>query len=210
MYAYIYPAFSPGGRYSRMSGPPEGPRGRGRHRHGFGPGGWGHGGGRGPRARRGDVRLALLVLLGEEPRNGYALMQEIELRSEGAWRPSPGSVYPTLQQLEDEGLITQAEREGRNVFELTEAGRRALADRGEDATAPWDAVKEEAGPAPRQVMRLIRDLASAAAQLVRAGDEAQVAQAAEVLRESKRSLYRILAEDAAGEPEERPAGEGEA
>src|SRR5579884_3382338 len=87
-------------------------RGRGRHRHGPGP--WGFrelGGPRGPRARRGDVRAALLALLAEEPRNGYGLMQELERRSDGIWRPSPGSVYPALQQLEDEGLVRQVDRE---------------------------------------------------------------------------------------------------
>src|SRR5690349_11942593 len=98
---------------------------RGRHRHrDFGPGGWGgyggfpfggpgHGGGRfgrGRKARRGDIRTAALLLLAEEPRNGYQIMQEVEERSEGMWRPSPGSVYPALSQLEDEGLIRSQEK----------------------------------------------------------------------------------------------------
>ena len=80
------------------------------------------GGGRG-RRRRGDVRAALLLLLAEEPRNGYQLMQAIEERSGGRWRPSPGSVYPTLAQLEDEGLIRATERDGTKLFEITDAGR---------------------------------------------------------------------------------------
>src|SRR3954471_20452280 len=101
-----------------------------------------HGRGRGPRARRGDVRAALLVLLAEEPRNGYQLMQEIEQRSDGAWRPSPGSVYPALQQLEDEGLVTTATRDGGRVYELTDAGRTQVDERG-DAPAPWDAAKAD-------------------------------------------------------------------
>src|ERR671936_914408 len=101
-------------------------RGRGRHRHGppFGRGGpfgaffFGGPGGfrRGPRARRGDVRAAALLLLAEEPRNGYQLMQEIEERSGGVWRPSPGSVYPALSQLEDEGLVQGEERDGRRAY----------------------------------------------------------------------------------------------
>jgi Transcriptional regulator PadR-like family len=98
-----------GNRWFAMAGPG---RGHGRHRHGppFGRGGFGFFGGpggfpRGPRARRGDVRAAALILLAEEPRNGYQIMQEIEQRSDGVWRPSPGSVYPALAQLEDEGLI---------------------------------------------------------------------------------------------------------
>src|SRR5215208_2879278 len=101
-------------------------RGRGRGRRDFpfgGPMGFGGGpfGGRGPRARRGDVRQALLTLLAEEPRNGYQLMQEIERRSEGVWRPSPGSVYPALQQLEDEGLVRAEESDGSKRFVLTDA-----------------------------------------------------------------------------------------
>ena len=166
-----------------------------------GAGGWRggrrgrHGPHRGPRARRGDVRTALLVLLAEEPRNGYGLMQEIEQRTEGAWRPSPGSVYPALQQLEDEGLVRTGERDGRRVYELTDAGRALLAERGEDAVAPWDAVRQDAGAHPRQLFKLIREVAMAAAQVVETGDEAQVAQAREVLASARRSLYRILAED---------------
>src|SRR5829696_6959025 len=96
--------------------------GRGRHRGGPRGGFPGFGPPRGPRARRGDVRAALLLLLAEEPRNGYQLMQEIEQRSDGLWRPSPGSVYPALQQLEDEGLVTPA-GEGRKAYTLTADGR---------------------------------------------------------------------------------------
>src|SRR5881396_519230 len=89
-----------------------------RHHHPAGPGF-----GRRRRMRRGDVRAALLVLLAEEPRNGYGLMQEIERRSDGVWRPSPGSVYPALALLEDEGLVRTTEEDGRKVFTLTDAGR---------------------------------------------------------------------------------------
>src|ERR1700756_1419759 len=106
-----------------------GPRHR-HHRHrglgggafagfGFGPGPRG----RGRKARRGDVRAAALLLLAEEPRNGYQIMQEIEQRSGGVWRPSPGSVYPALAQLEDEGLVGVEERDGRRTYVLTGAGR---------------------------------------------------------------------------------------
>src|SRR6201996_5343485 len=119
--------------WRRMRGGPFGMGGPG------GPGGpWGRGGrgrGRG-RARRGDVRLALLRLLAEEPRNGYQLMQAIEERSGGLWRPSPGSVYPTLAQLEDEGLIGSVDAEGARRFEITDAGREHLQARG-DEPAPW-------------------------------------------------------------------------
>src|SRR5436305_1626298 len=97
----------------------------------FGPGGPGRGGwrGHGGKARRGDIRTAALLLLAEEPRNGYAIMQEIEERSNGVWRPSPGSVYPALAQLEDEGLIRSEEADGRKQFAITDAGREQLAAR---------------------------------------------------------------------------------
>ena len=112
-----------------MAGHRGGHRRGGPHRRGpcFGPG-FGPGFGRGQRARRGDVRAALLALLAEEPRNGYQLMQEIERRTEGVWRPSPGSVYPALQQLEDEGLVRAQEGGGRKLFELTDDGREYVAE----------------------------------------------------------------------------------
>src|SRR3954452_23245973 len=154
--------------------------------------------GRGRRPRRGDVRAAALVLLDEESRNGYQLMQEIEQRSDGAWRPSPGSVYPALQQLEDEGLVSTTAGDGGRFYELTDAGRQQVAERG-DAPAPWDAVKEDVGPGRGQVMRLVREVAMAAAQLTQAGDDAQIAQAQDVLKDARRALYRILAEDSPGD-----------
>src|SRR5215211_3689643 len=158
-------------------------------RHGRGPAGWG---GRGARARRGDVRAALLVLLAEEPRNGYQLMQEIEQRSGGTWRPSPGSVYPTLQQLEDEGLVSIETRDEHRVYAITDDGRAHVAARGEDAPAPWDAISAGGGQG-RELIKLIREVGFAGAQILEAGDDAQAVQAQEVLRTARRSLYRILA-----------------
>ena len=189
----------------------EGRRGRGRHRHrgrgfgpgpGFGPGGPGLGGpwGGPGRRRRGDVRLALLLLLNEEPRNGYQLMQEIEERSGGLWRPSPGSVYPTLSQLEDEGLIRATERDGSKLFELTETGRRQVADRG-DAPAPW-AQPEGSGEEGIQELRsLAKQLLLAVRQVVHAGDEGQIEKARQTLADARRALYRILADEADESPE---------
>src|ERR1700691_2936191 len=110
-----------------------GPRGFGAPR-GFGR----HGG----KARRGDIRTAALLLLAEEPRNGYAIMQEIEQRSDGVWRPSPGSVYPALAQLEDEGLIRSEDSDGRKRFAITDAGREVIAARPQDAPAPWDTLAD--------------------------------------------------------------------
>src|SRR5213078_4805429 len=117
-------------------------RGRGGHRGPGGPHGHGRGRGRGPRARRGDVRLAMLLLLAEEPRNGYGLMQEIEERSGGVWRPSPGSAYPALAQLEDEGLVRVVEEDGRKTFTLTDEGRANVEANRERIGSPWETVAE--------------------------------------------------------------------
>jgi DNA-binding PadR family transcriptional regulator len=172
-------------RHLRGGGPP----------FGFGPGfGPPFGGGRG-RARRGNVRIALLQLLAEEPRNGYQLMQEIEERSDGRWRPSPGSVYPALAQLEDEGLIQAAEEAGTKLFEITDAGRAVLEERGERA-APWEFEDDPSMYPQVEVRSLIKQVGIAAWQVVQAGDEAQVKRARDTLAETRRALYRILAEEA--------------
>jgi DNA-binding PadR family transcriptional regulator len=163
-----------------------------------GPGFFGRGqGGRGRgRARRGDVRLALLRLLAEEPRNGYQLMQTIEERSGGRWRPSPGSVYPTLAQLEDEGLVRSTEADGARSFEITDAGREHLESRTEEP-APWESDDGDETSA-RDLKAAIGGIAAASWQVASVGDERQRAQAIQVLAETRRSLYRILAEDASG------------
>jgi DNA-binding PadR family transcriptional regulator len=162
---------------------------------GFGGPMFGHpfGGGRG-RKRRGDVRVALLLLLGEAPRNGYQLMQEIEQRSGGRWRLSPGSVYPTLAQLEDEGLIRSAERDGTKLFELTDAGRTHLDERT-DTTAPWEGADDPGAEAFVDMRALLVQVAKAAWEVAQVGDERQIAQGSEILSEARRSLYRVLAEE---------------
>jgi DNA-binding PadR family transcriptional regulator len=151
-------------------------------------------GGRRSRARRGDVRAAILLLLEEEPRNGYQLMEEIETRSGGAWRPSPGSVYPALSQLEDEGLIRADESAGRRSFELTEDGRRYLADNRDALGSPWDDAGEEVPSNFVDLRALMGGIGMATLQVVQSGDEAQIAEAKEVLAETRKALYRILAE----------------
>jgi DNA-binding PadR family transcriptional regulator len=174
--------------------------GHGRHRgprggFPFGPG-FSFGGpsfGHGRKARRGDVRAAALVLLEEEPRNGYQLMQEIEQRSEGAWRPSPGSVYPALQQLDDEGLVHTRESEGRRLYELTDAGRAHVEEHRAELGTPWEAFTRDVGDETRELAALIKDVAIAAAQVLRAGDPEQQARAGKILADAKRSLYLILA-----------------
>jgi DNA-binding PadR family transcriptional regulator len=177
-----------------------GPRGHGsrRGRHGGPQFGFpGFGPPRGPRARRGDVRAALLLLLDEEPRNGYQLMQAIEDRSDGVWRPSPGSVYPALQQLEDEGLVrVDPLIEGGKSFALTDEGRAYVEERREQFGTPWDAVKGDMGEGAWELMAPMRQIGMALFQLMHSGSAAQQAEATEVLAETRRALYRILAEDA--------------
>jgi DNA-binding PadR family transcriptional regulator len=184
-----------------------GGRGRHRHRHygpfarggpgGFPFGGRGPGGGpwRGRKARRGDIRSAALLLLFEEPRNGYQIMQEVEERSGGLWSPSPGSVYPALAQLEDEGLIRAEEIDGRRVFRLTDSGREQVEERDSARPAPWDEVGGELGDQRMQLGQALRAVATAAAQVIRTGSDAQMAQAQKTLDTARRDLYRVLAED---------------
>ena len=199
------PGFDVRDLWALMGGPRGGGRGRrggGGPRHGHRGGPWGppFGGPGGQhfrgRARRGDVRAALLVLLEEEPRNGYGLMQEIEQRSEGAWRPSPGSVYPALQQLEDEGLVRADESTGRKLFELTDEGRAHVEEHRDELKEPWAAVADNVGEGMFELRSSIAQVGAAVMQIAYAGNPAQVAEAREVLAETRRSLYRILAEDA--------------
>jgi DNA-binding PadR family transcriptional regulator len=190
--------------------------GRARHRHRdpgfggfpFGGGGWGGGPfGRGRKARRGDIRTAALLLLAEEPRNGYQIMQEVEERSEGVWRPSPGSVYPALQQLEDEGLIRSEEIDGRKLYAITDEGRAQVESRSEQEPAPWDEMSGDVSDQAAELARLAREVASAFAQVMRTGSEPQLRRAREVLVSARRELYRILGD---GDSESAGEGEGEA
>jgi DNA-binding PadR family transcriptional regulator len=169
---------------------------------GFGPGGPGGPRGRARKARRGDIRTAALLLLNEEPRNGYQIMQELEQRTDGVWRPSPGSVYPALQQLEDERLIRSTESDGRKLFEITDDGRALVAKRPDDATAPWEQWREVVDEDVHQLFGLMRQLAAAFTQVMSTGSKAQIAKAHDVLDTARRELYRILADgEDAGEPD---------
>ena len=181
-----------GGFPMRVPGPPPGAFG-----FGFGPGPGPAGSWRrGPRARRGDVRAAALALLAEQPMNGYQIIQEIGERSGGVWRPSPGSVYPALQQLEDEVLIrAESGDAGRRGYVLTDAGRTYVAEHPEELRAPWDVVAGGAGGAAIEMRTLMQQLGMAAFQVVSAGTDAQQAQARKVLADARKSLYRILAAD---------------
>ena len=147
--------------------------GRGDFGRGFGPprGGWGGGPGHrgGGRRRRGDIRTAVLAVLAEGPGHGYDLMSRLENKSDGAWRPSAGSVYPTLQQLEDEGLATSAETEGKRVYTITADGAAEAARRIEEAGEPW-ATPGGGGVHPGLLFRSLGALAMAAKQTVAAGN----------------------------------------
>ena len=146
------------------------------------------------RARRGDVRVAVLLALSEEPMHGYQIMQQLEARSGGAWRPSPGSVYPTLQLLEDQGLIKGEEAGGRRVFALTEDGAAEAASVKERiGDSPWGAEGGEQDPrfALRQA---VFQLGAAAKQVGKAGSPELVQSSLEILREARKRIYALLAE----------------
>jgi DNA-binding PadR family transcriptional regulator len=158
----------------------------------FGPGGFGFR--RGPRARRGDIRAAILALLKEEPRNGYQIMQELKQRSQGLWNPSPGSVYPALQLLEDERLIANEEGAAGRVYALTKQGKVYVEKHADEIAAPWEALSNAAGDGFVEMLSLFHQLGAAAMQVVQAGSAAQIAKAKKILVASRRSLYEILAE----------------
>jgi DNA-binding PadR family transcriptional regulator len=180
-------------------------RGR-RHAHGdwppffgpgFGRGPWGGGRGRGfrggRRGRRGDVRTALLALLSERPMHGYEMIQELDERTGGIWRPSPGSVYPTLQMLEDEGLVASTQSEGRKLFTLTDEGATVAATAAENP--PWANIADETVAEAHDVRAAAFGLINALREVGSQGSDDQRARALEVLAEARRKLYAILAEE---------------
>ncbi len=146
-----------------------------------------------PRASRGDVRLAVLTLLAERPMHGYQIINEIEQRSAGAWKPSPGSVYPTLQLLADEGLVRAETEAGRKTYSLTEEGQETVA--ASEPWAPQGQGPEHRGDALRGLSKAGMDVAQAAAQVGRSGSPEQIRQAERELAQLRRKLYAILAQD---------------
>ena len=179
-------------------------RGHGGHGHGsHGHGQWdpsrffgrfpgGPPSGHGRRARRGDGWAAVLALLAEKPMHGYQIMQELESRSEGMWRPSAGSIYPALQLLQDQGLVRAEDIEGRRVFSLTPDGEAAAAE-ARTETPPWQTG--EAEDDPRLKLRAaFFQLGAAVRQVGTAGSQDQVAKALDILSEARRKLYALLAE----------------
>jgi DNA-binding PadR family transcriptional regulator len=163
-----------------------GPRG-GRGRWGGERGGWG--GGR--RMGRGDIRRAILSALQAGPAHGYAVMRRLEEMSGGLWRPSPGSVYPHLQMLEDEGMVASSEVDGTRVFHLTDAG---TAEAAAESPLPWQG-NGESDDQIRNLRLAVTQLMSAAKQLSGAGENAQVERGIAVVQKARKELYQILAED---------------
>lgn len=207
------PGFGPA--EARMGPPPEPPdgpddepsRGHGPFRRrmmagfgpGFGPGGPprgfpGRGGRRGRRTPRGDVRSAVLALVAEQPRHGYEIIQEIGDRTGGAWRPSPGSIYPTVSQLEDEGLVRTEKVEGRRVIHLTEAGTRHVEEHRAELDAVWDAASRDVDDDAAALWEQLAQLHAAAHQVMSAGTPEQITAAGTALAEARKTIYRLLAE----------------
>jgi DNA-binding PadR family transcriptional regulator len=158
---------------------------------------------RAPKVRRGDVRAAILDVLAVEPMNGYQIIQQIAERSGGAWKPSPGSVYPTVQQLEDEGLVEGRETESRRLLQLTEEGRTYVAEHPEELARTWESFDEpQQSDRPGDLKPVIGQVMGAVWQVVVSGTKQQQAEAAEILADTRRRLYSLLAEgDEAGEDE---------
>lgn len=184
--------------------------------HGFGPPrGFGMGGppfgppfggppfGRRRRMRRGNLRIAILALLRDQPMHGYQVMQELAARSGERWRPSPGSVYPTLQQLQDEGLVRSEEAEGRKVFELTDAGRAHIEERAEEFAEPWEGLAGDEDDDALELRDLTFQVGAAVMQVAQVGTKDVIDEARQILSETRRRLYRLLAEDDPGR-EEKP------
>lgn len=161
-----------------------GHHGRHRGRHGFGPG-WGHGGW--GRAKRGDVKFFILEVLAEGPRHGYDIIAALEEKSGGRYRPSPGSVYPTLQLLEDGGFVTAADRDGKRVYTISDAGRALLKTRppesapeGGEASHPWGAFAR---------------LGAAVRQAAMEGDAGVHEKLNAILTKARREVYTLLAQE---------------
>lgn len=179
-----------------------GPRGRGpQGRHGWesGP----HGGGSGAkRARRGNVRAAILSLLNEQPMHGYQMIQELSRRSGGRWNPSPGSIYPRLQMLEDEGLVKSRQSEdGKRLFELTDAGRsEAAGATSGSGHKPWEHHGEHHSGPPRDLVMAIGDAASTLLSAASQGNDEQRAQIVQLLSEFRQTLSAIVPEASSASP----------
>jgi DNA-binding PadR family transcriptional regulator len=197
-----------GHRGSWTGGPPPWVQGLINLAQSGGPGEFGRRGqfnNRGPKVRRGDVRAAILDVLAVEAMNGYQIIQQIAERSGGAWKPSPGSVYPTVQQLEDEGLVEGNDRDGRRLLQLTEEGRRYVDEHPDELARTWQAFdqpEEAASTGGTDLKPVIGQVMGAVWQVVVSGTKQQQAEAAEVLADTRRRLYGLLADGSEDEEAE--------
>lgn len=178
-----------GGDLGRFDQEPRGPRGGGRGGFG-GPRGGGGRGGFGGRARRGDVRAAVLAVLAETDAHGYQIIQELAEKTQGRWQPSPGSVYPVLQLLEESGLATSTDAEGKKVYSLTDQGRAVAAEATATGRQPWEV---DAGEGHRLADQT-HLLHAAVRQVAAAGTPEQIERAVAIVDAARRDLYTILAE----------------
>ncbi|HEY6032605.1 MAG TPA: PadR family transcriptional regulator [Kofleriaceae bacterium] len=143
------------------------------------------------RMRHGDVRAALLLALKEGPAHGYELGQRLERASGGAWRPSPGSIYPTLQALADEELVTSIERDGKRVYELSRRGLAELDERAERGDEnPWQAASEAPSSGLKEAVLALK---FAAKQVGAIGNADQIARATTIVVDARRQVYDLLA-----------------
>jgi DNA-binding PadR family transcriptional regulator len=149
----------------------------------------------GGRRRRGDIRTAVLAMLAEAPAHGYELIQRLEEKTQGAWRPSAGSIYPTLQLLEDEGLVRSEERDGKRVYELTDEGRTAASERMAEAGGPpWAGGGGSPGRRYKEFGDALRQLHLAAKQVAMTGDQDQISKVSEIITEARKKIYMLLAD----------------
>lgn len=151
------------------------------------------GGRRGHRARRGDVRIAALLLIAEAPRNGYQIIQELEARTDGRWKPSPGAIYPALSQLEDEGLIRIVDADAGKAYEITDAGKEQ-AEAAAQNPAPWEHEDDAEAQPGGDLAQQYGQLWSAVGTIAQSGNAELIEQATAELQELKRKLYQLLAD----------------
>ncbi|MDO8731030.1 MAG: PadR family transcriptional regulator [Actinomycetota bacterium] len=149
---------------------------------------------RGRRRERGDVRAAILLLLAEQPRHGYEILTELADRSDGQWQPSPGSIYPVLKRLAQDGLVAPSNQDGKRVFTLTDAGRALVAAEGESWGEPWTNPSEADNDGASALWNEGRQLGGAVQQVSQLNDPAQIAATAEILVEARKKIYRLLAD----------------
>jgi DNA-binding PadR family transcriptional regulator len=153
-----------------------------------------------PKVERGGVRIAILHLLNDEPMHGYQIIQEISERTDGVWNPSPGSVYPTLAQVEDEGLVSSERRDGKNVFSLTDKGRAFVEN--EAGPAPWELMGSEFDGELIDLRDTAFEVGAALMQVARTGSAEQVQKAKEIIADTKKQIYQLLAGDEAADSDE--------